>query len=173
MSIKRDLALGSSGELLVLDIFKKADIDSGLVGDKATRSFYDLYCHLNNEKKFIEVKNDIYATRSGNIAIEIYNPKSCKPSGISITKSDFWVHILNTKDVYICKTETLKAFVNKVKPRRVISVGGDGNSSMVLYTIEDIIDVIFTNISDLEPSKLTEKLIDIYGTDTRRTTTAS
>ena len=163
MSIQRDLAIGSSGELLVLDIFKRAGIDAGLVGDKATRSFYDLYCHLNNDKKFIEVKNDLYATRSGNVAFEIYNPKSCKPSGISITKSDFWVHILNTKDVYICKTDTLKAFINKVKPLRVVTVGGDGNSSMVLYTIENVIDVIFTNISDLEPEQLTEKLINIYG----------
>ena len=34
----------------------------------------------------VEVKNDLYAAKSGNIAIEVYNPHSNKKSGLSITK---------------------------------------------------------------------------------------
>ena len=48
--------------------------------------------------------------KSGNIAIETYNPVSKKKSGISVTKSDLWAHIAMNQ-VWIANTEALKDYI--------------------------------------------------------------
>ncbi len=162
MSIRKDLDIGSLAERAVMDKLKTAEIASSLVADKKLRSFYDVIFSLDGIERYIEVKHDVYASRSGNVAIEIFNPKSCKPSGINITKSDFWVHIVNSR-MYICDTASLKKFINDVPPLRTICVGGDNNSSMVLYTMESILDVIFEDITDVSGTQLVNRLNVLYG----------
>jgi hypothetical protein len=104
---------------------------------------YDL---LADEIK-IEVKFDKYEERSGNIAIEFFNTKSNKPSGITATKADLWCHILQ-KDgsylIYLTSTVKLKDFIEKNKPFRIIESGGDGNASLLLFKTDIIIPAIFT-----------------------------
>src|SRR6185295_17990226 len=39
-----------------------------------------------------EVKNDIMAKRTGNVAIEHHNCKQDKPSGLMATEAHFWCH---------------------------------------------------------------------------------
>ncbi len=102
--------------------------------DTKKRSDYDL---IIVDTATVEIKNDLYAGKSGNVAIEYHNPKSDKPSGINITKSDIWCHIIDG-EIFVVKTNTLKMFMECEKPLRTIKKAGDGNANLKLYTIEHI-----------------------------------
>jgi hypothetical protein len=136
--ILKDLETGKSGELLVKGELEKQGFICELNTDKSIKSDFDL--EITKPKITIEVKNDLYATKSGNIAIEYYNPKSDKASGIAITKSDIWCHIIDGK-IFVIKTPTLKEFIKNNSPKKTIKKAGDGNASIYLYAIDDIIDL--------------------------------
>jgi len=79
--------------------------------------------------------------KTGNIAIEV----ECngKPSGITATKSDYWVHILANGDKDYCRLifdvstvkKLVKKYINKIKN------GGDGfRSRFVLVPLAEIFD---------------------------------
>ena len=77
--------------------------------------------------------------KTGNIAIEI----ECngKPSGIMITKADYWVHILANGDKDYCRlifdTKTIKKLTKKYIG--TLKNGGDGwRSKFVLITLSEI-----------------------------------
>lgn len=139
--IVRDLAIGKDGEISVVNLLNAGAILAKLNEDKAMRSHYDIIAMLDTEFT-IEVKNDIYAAKSGNIAIEIYNPKSEKLSGLCATKSDIWVHIVGGRH-WFTATPLLKTFVNIHKPKRIIDKAGDGNATIYLYDVDLILPAIF------------------------------
>lgn len=141
------MAVGSRGEAAVIGLFCGHGIPCKLAESKA----YDLDALALR----FEVKFDVYCARSGNIAIEYFNPKSCKPSGINATIADIWLHVL-TKPVSIWMTSvlTLREFIAKNSPHRTIDCGGDKNSSMYLYKKDIILPQVFTRIDELSKAEL-------------------
>ena len=96
----------------------------------------------------IEVKTerDIWK-KTGNIAIEIRYKG--KPSGLSVTESDWWIHLLTYKDKveigFMFKVSRLKKMIkNKIKNDKVcIMYGGDNNDSeLVIVPIKEITEDI-------------------------------
>jgi hypothetical protein len=120
---------GNAGELLVKGLFEDAGIYCELVVGR--NSDYDMGCSLNGLVFFVEIKNDVKAALTKNIAIEFYNTKSGKPSGLSITKADIWAHIVQ-REVYLIKVETLKELCQKTPPSKIVQ-GGDDNAFIYLY----------------------------------------
>ena len=114
---------------------KKFDIDLqyGKVKEKIIADM------LQNKK--IEVKSERGMwLKTGNIAIE-YESYG-KPSGISVTESDYWFHNLCVdEEVYatlVFKTDMLKKIVNSTDNKRIVS-GGDHNASkMYLMNIQKL-----------------------------------
>ena len=95
--MRKDLAVGKMGEENFIKILKKGKVKAKSNEKKEDRSFYDIKAEIGGKNFTVEVKNDLYAAKSGNIAIEVYNPHSNKKSGLSITKSDLWVHIVDNE----------------------------------------------------------------------------
>jgi hypothetical protein len=102
---------------------------------------------LKNKGK-IEVKTerDIWKT-TGNIAIEI----RCrgKASGISVTKADWWFHILSYKDEIkgmICvPVDELKSMCKAMlvgKIARIVKGGDDNEAQMILVPISKILQYL-------------------------------
>lgn len=135
MSIKRDLKNGKDGETIVRDFFTARGF---LVNIKQGKfQPYDLEVHHPATGTFtIEVKYDLYSAKSGNLAFEYFNPKQEKPSGILATKADYWCHVLPSKVILITPTELLKRFTKEVKPKKIVTCGGDKNSSMLIYALD-------------------------------------
>ena len=101
---------------------------------------FDISCDYKNSTYTFEVKYDLMATKTGNIAIEYFNPKLNKESGILATQADFWVTILhNPTEIFISPVKILKKFLDNIPPCRIITIGGDNNSSMMLYKKEKIL----------------------------------
>ena len=138
MGIIKDFESGDKGELLVNEHLEKLGYTCEKNKDKETRQHYDLLILELN--KTLEVKNDLYAVKSGNIAIEYNNCKSDKPSGLGITRADVWCHIIDNKP-YVVTVKKLKTFVKENTPKRIVTQAGDGNADLYLYSVEDAMKV--------------------------------
>ena len=152
-----DRIVGNSGEDRVVQLYRMCGWMCNKVdaADKDTRRYYDIETTTAPLVFTTEVKHDIYEARSGNIAIEIWNPKSNKPSGLSITRADFWCHVLQNS-VWLTPVQDLRRFVDSVKPLRKIDKGGDGNATILLYKREIILPEIFVRIDDISSKQLRE-----------------
>jgi len=139
-NIQRDLAIGLQAEKRLVSLLETHKY----VCEIKNKYEYDILATKNFRKTTtkeaytfeatFEVKNDIMAAKTGNIAIEFYNTRSCKDSGIAGTRADFWVHI--TDKIYIISVTKLRELLKTTKPKRIISSGGDNNASLYLYPIE-------------------------------------
>ena len=115
------------------------DVDLAF-GEKYEGCLADL---LNRGRVEVKTERDLWVD-TGNIAVEI----RCngRPSGLSVTKADYWAHIL-TKDgdikfIAIFPVDTLKRRVKHLmrQGRARIILGGDNESSeMVLVPLNEII----------------------------------
>jgi hypothetical protein len=137
MSIKKDLALGKEAEHYLTDMLDDNSISYEKVSH-VNRSLYD----INTEYGTIEVKYDMFAKKSGNIAIEIFNPLTGKHSGVGITEATYWCHIVgDPNNIYITKVELLKKYIDEHTPLRVVHEAGDGNATICLYKKEKILEI--------------------------------
>ena len=96
------------------------------------------------ENKKIEIKYDLLASKTGNIAIE-YECRN-KLSGISITESDYYCYIIaNTQcqDIYILiETNKLKELCRKYYLMNKIKKLGDNNlSKAVIIPLKDLFSI--------------------------------
>ena len=80
----------------------------------------------------VEVKEDFTCERTGNVGLEY----SCRgrPSGISISKADFYVYKLHepnkTINFYIFTTKTLKQMITDKLFFRTVNGGDEGSNSL-------------------------------------------
>ncbi|HRI28272.1 MAG TPA: hypothetical protein PK715_09480, partial [Chitinophagales bacterium] len=113
-------------ELLKLH-FNVADSDI----ESSTSKGYDL--KINSLGLTFEVKNDLMAEKTGNIAVE-YESRG-KASGLSTTTADFWVYKFSGV-YYMLETSRLKTelFSNKNYWKDV--TGGDWGSNTKMYLVK-------------------------------------
>jgi hypothetical protein len=100
----KDLRIGESGQNLIISLLNDFSLDV----KTNKNNEYDISCLINDFFYTFEIKYDVMANSTGNIAIEYYNPKSDKPSGITATKANYWICILNPEQIYISTVENLK-----------------------------------------------------------------
>lgn len=167
MNIQKDLATGSMGENIVTKIFENSQFEvkknDGTVDNLID---WDLVCTTFTGTLFskiikLEVKNDLYAEKSGNIAIEFWNSRKNKEAGINATKADLWVHIIPNSGVYITSIKRLKNYIANNPSFRTIFSGGDGNADMYLYKMHDILPAVFVECSKLTPDELRKTVEDL------------
>lgn len=157
----RDLQKGKQGEGRAAEVFEAA----GFVTEPAPpKASYDLMIAFSAGRPAVpvEVKHDMWEQRSGNVAVEYYNPKSDKPSGISTTVSSLWVFVLADDSVWACRTQDLLRHHNKGAQGtgfvRDLPVCGDGNSSSTLYERNALFNTLFFRLDDLSSSEVADLL---------------
>tara|TARA_Y100001938_G_scaffold150868_1_gene243974 strand:+ start:661 stop:1164 length:504 start_codon:yes stop_codon:yes gene_type:complete len=135
------------------DIHKASDLESGAFSD------WDLSAAqigTGYEVFTVEVKYDEMQAKTGNIAIEIYNPRSGKPSGLTATKADLWCHVLQ-ESVWITSVKELRKFCKETPPFKMFSSAGDGNAAILLYKTKDILE-IFERIDECKTEEISSKI---------------
>ena len=121
-----DLKTGHKAEEVVANLYRECGYKTSF----SHGSGYDIYVP---EPEFTtEVKFDIKEYETFNVAIEVRNSKLNKDSGILVSYSDIWAHVLKDS-VWIINTSDLKDFIQQTKPTRVINRAGDGNAKIFLY----------------------------------------
>lgn len=99
---------------------------------------------------FLEVKRDLWASRSGNLALEYRNPRRDAPSGILSSLADLWVYDLGEEGgLWVTGTARLRKFFLYEPFVRDVRRGGDGNSSFRLYRKDHMLSV-FRRIDGLQ-----------------------
>lgn len=146
---------GDVAEKFLLEMLEKQKengvLSCAVNNDKDTKYDFDVFASTARGLTTFEVKYDIYSERSGNIAIEFWNSKKNAPSGINVTKADYWVHILpnNGKmNAYITTVKTLKDFIKSTPACRTIFDGGDKNANIYLYKSQIILPIFSLLLSD-------------------------
>ena len=113
------------------------DLEFGKMGEEFTQKVFE-----GNSKVEVKTERDIWE-KTGNIAIEM----RCKgkPSGISTTESDVWIHLLSVNGVikggFLFKVGELKDKIKKLHKSGGLKIvmGGDDNASqMALLPIKEL-----------------------------------
>lgn len=101
----------------------------------------------------MEVKFDMASGRTGKVAVEHFNTRSWRPSGITETAADLWVYVFSPLSAFVCRAGDLRRFVHRVRPAREV-VGGDDNAALLLYPREVILPAVFRRMDGLAPADL-------------------
>ena len=113
------------------------DLEFGKMGEEFTQKVFE-----GNSKVEVKTERDIWE-KTGNIAIEM----RCKgkPSGISTTESDVWIHLLSVNSIikggFLFKVGELKDKIKKLHKSGGLKIvmGGDDNASqMALLPIKEL-----------------------------------
>ena len=114
------------------------DLQYGQIYEKA------LALILQDQKLEVKTERDTWK-KTGNIAIELHNHASNKPSGLSVTKADYWATILvndfKIHSIHILPVSELKKRVKNIVRNGggKMVMGGDYKcSEIALIPIEEI-----------------------------------
>lgn len=152
---------GDTGENFVISLLKSVNIIAEKNSDLTTASKYDISCQMGRKKFTAEVKFDRMAEKTDNIAIEIFNPKSNKHSGINVTEADLWFHLIPDGNNITCwfnKTSVIQDFIEQNTPKKIVELAGDGNATILLYSMSDTLNKILFRLENLD-TKQALKLI--------------
>ena len=125
------------------------DLEFGKMGEEFTQKVFE-----GNAKVEVKTERDIWKT-TGNIAIEI----RCngRPSGISTTEADTWIHLLAYNGIieggFLLKVGVIKDMIKKRHKNGNLNIkmGGDNNASqMVLIPIKELFPVFERNGSKVK-----------------------
>lgn len=151
----KDIKIGQEGESRVIEVLGEAGLhcirNSGR--EHSVLKGHDLAFWFHPRERLLEVKYDIYESKSGNVALEYYNPRTRTPSGINATNSDIWVFVLKGGAVWACRTDDLRKHFKEQPFYRDIGCGGDDNASMKLYKREQLFGPLFIQIDQLPPAE--------------------
>ena len=160
----RDFQQGKYYEKKAIELFNYDDYHIAKRGCKE----YDFWFIKDGDKTFVEVKSERYASITNNLAIE-FQYKG-RPSGISITKADFYVYyILHTgngtvkgdikrEECYMIPTDELREIAKKCR----IVKGGDGYHSMIYLVHKALLKKYLHHIEDIDTvDEITEKLTKV------------
>lgn len=130
----KDIVIANKTELEVANILSNAYSWKFIRTNNDNK--YDLlfYSPKFNQYITIEVKEDFTCARTGNVGLEY----SCrgKPSGISVSKADFYAYKLHTPSkaikLVLLPTNTLKRLITERRYTRTVN-GGDLGSDSLSY----------------------------------------
>lgn len=131
-NFKKDLIKGERGEDFIIIFMEKLGFQ---FINKCNDNRYDVMMGYNGCSYTYEIKTDSYPRDTGNIAIEVESRG--KPSGISVTKADFFVtYFPNIGEIWNIKSSNLLKLINeKSDSFRFVENAGDLDSNTKLYLI--------------------------------------
>lgn len=161
--------LGGRAEGLVGDLFAGAGVrcERAPSGDHPG---FDLRLRLGRRELTAEVKYDALAARTGNLALEYYNVRSGKPSGILATSADVWLYVLDPRPgeagdgprVWLARSGALKTWFWRAKYHRRVTRCGDGNAAVMLFRADELLPRVFTRVDDRRPDELRRLLASVH-----------
>jgi hypothetical protein len=152
---------GEYGERVFTSVLKRAGLPAtrNMSSKKEELLKWDVATEINGVKLTAEVKFDIYEARTGNVAIEYYNTRSCKDSGINATEANLWVFVLADDSVWACNVKALRQHFNQSPGVRDVINGGDGNASFRLYRRLELFEKLFTRLDELPSDNIINELL--------------
>lgn len=130
-NFNKDLIDGKAAELEVAQrLIARLNLTEGDIEHSSSKG-YDL--KIISKGWTFEVKNDLMAHQTGNIAIE-YECRG-KPTALAATTAEFWVYKF-AGQFFAFKTETLKRKIFEEKQYFKAVTGGDAGSNTKMYLVK-------------------------------------
>jgi hypothetical protein len=124
----RTLSYGKAAEMKVPELFLYDNIEYA----HTKCAEYDLILTIDGEKVYLEVKRDRYLDKTGNICIEYAS--NSKPSGISITKADYYLYLNDDmSQAWLIDTDYIRSLIKNKKYHRDIKCGYNWLSRAYLF----------------------------------------
>jgi len=126
----KDLPIAKKTESEVAHLLAKR-FTGKIIGFNNTNE-YDFILRVGTNDYTFEVKEDFTCEKTGNVGLEF----ECrgKPSGIQVSKADYYVYKIHTKSegikIYIHKTNTIKKMIKDNLYFRIVNGGDEGSNSM-------------------------------------------
>ena len=115
-----------------------------------------------------EAKNDVYSNLSGNMAIEVWNSKKDKASGITNSISDVWIHaVYNPDRILMFSTDWLREYIYTINPLKTIKSGGDKNSNMLIFKVAQL-EIISTDLLKITKKECYEFIKNVLESKERK-----
>jgi len=128
-----DLAFGEAGELrgltyLEYDCFEQAP--------KRRFKDWDFWIEKDGTRTYWEVKTDRYTHKTGNIVIEFESSK--EPSGISTTKADMWLYLLEYEQstIFMIPVPALKQMIADKQYHSIRHIAERGKNTAYFFNRE-------------------------------------
>ena len=91
-----------------------------------------------------EVKCDFESKATRNAFLEVHNCRLNKPSGLTATKADWWLHYTpGDARVYRFKPKRMLAWLENESGIKLYTAGGDGNSNGYIVPLDTLIKLPF------------------------------
>lgn len=124
-----DLAFGEAGELRGLSYL---EYDTFQQAPKRRFKDWDFWITRKGKKTYWEVKTDRHTHRSGNIVIEFES--SGEPSGITTTKADYWMYILEYEPTFfMIPVADLKQMIAEAKYHSIRHIAERGKNTAYFF----------------------------------------
>jgi hypothetical protein len=92
-----------------------------------------------NDGTTLEIKCDTIAARTGNAAIEFWNARREKPTGILETEAEYWLHCIPEGDALKCFLIETKRLLKLCLECGMVRTGGDYDASvMKIIPVDEI-----------------------------------
>lgn len=112
-------------------------VDTGFVARKSSSLGHDLDIWGDGEPVTkLEIKFDQKYSITGKLAVEFYNHKQGRSSGIQNSKADIWVYYISEQEIMAIPSQVLKSLVLMYQDH--IVSGGDQNSNLVLIPFKKV-----------------------------------
>lgn len=128
----KDLAMGEQAQREAVEKIKIEFSGIEIDDRHSTEKEFDFKGTHNGIELTFEVKWDIMAEQTGNVAVE-YESRG-KASGISVTKAKYWIYKIKSK-FYLIDTNRVKKGITDKEYFRAV-VGGDAGSNTKMYLIK-------------------------------------
>lgn len=159
---KSDLSTGATGEGRFAAVVKAAGlpVEANPGESRADKAGYDLRVDIppHEVRLDVEVKHDVSEAKTGNVAVETFNPRSGKPSGLSSTAAAVWVFVLKDNTVWAARVGDVRRAVGRASRDegyvRRIAVAGDGNAEIHLFRRGPFFGATFFRLDDVSGDEL-------------------
>jgi len=169
LTFKSDLRAGKRAEKIVKNLLENSGFSVSDIDQKGKNAYKDMEVKFEGKNGVttagIEVKFDRLAQFTQNFCLEYHNPKKDTPSNISITSSLLYIYVIpdgSNLNVWVTSVLILKKFMSENKPYKDLKKVGDGNASVYLYKLDDILP-IFKRIDNLNPKQVKVTLAKFLG----------
>lgn len=128
---KKDIGTGLKGETFIREYLEGLGF---IFVDSCNNNSYDLKMSYGGVEYTYEIKTDVYPRDTGNLVIEFESRG--KPSGMSVTKADFFVTYFPAfGEIWNIRTEDLRKLIEDKKPK-IFENSGDKGSKTRLYRLK-------------------------------------
>lgn len=164
MGFLDDKKSGDQGEAYFCSLLANAGIPF-VLNDASSRQKlrgWDVQFTVGDAPPFLaEVKFDKTQQRTGNIAVEWYNPSARAKSGLFATKAGVWVYVLaDPMRAYAIRAEDLLGLFHARAYVRDVPNAGDGNATCRLFD-DSVLDERFARLDTLSETELVNTLLEL------------